>query len=78
MQRQIALLLLSIAAPLASAFSVLPHTRSCSNQRLWSERQDKQDDRMSFDEAGAGLIDEEDKKRMESMGDYDTNPNVRR
>lgn len=30
----------------------------------------------SFDQAGAGLIEEEDRKRMEAMGDFDVNPNV--
>lgn len=35
------------------------------------------DQRTSFDQAGASLIEEEDIKRMETMGDFDSNPNVR-
>ena len=34
-------------------------------------------DRTSFDEAGRSLLDEQDLKRMDSMGDFDKNPNVR-
>lgn len=30
----------------------------------------------SFDDAGRSLIEEEDKKRMEEMGDFDSNPEV--
>jgi len=33
--------------------------------------------RTSFDQAGASIIEEEDVKRMETMGDFDSNPNVR-
>jgi hypothetical protein len=32
--------------------------------------------RTTFDEAGRSLVEEEDTKRMEAMGDYDLNPNV--
>lgn len=32
--------------------------------------------RTTFDEAGKSLVDEEDNKRMEAMGDYDLNPDV--
>lgn len=32
--------------------------------------------RTTFDEAGKSLIDEEDYKRMEAMGDFDLNPDV--
>jgi hypothetical protein len=35
------------------------------------------DDRTSFDEAGRSLLDEQDMKRMDAMGDFDVNPNVR-
>ena len=35
-------------------------------------------DRTSFDEAGRSLLDEQDMKRMNEMGDFDVNPNVRR
>jgi hypothetical protein len=33
-------------------------------------------DRTSFDDAGRSLIEEEDRIRMEQMGDYDLNPDV--
>ena len=33
-------------------------------------------DRTSFDDAGRSLLDEEDMKRMNEMGDFDVNPNV--
>ena len=33
--------------------------------------------RTSFDQAGASLIEEEDRKRLEEMGDFDSNPSVR-
>ena len=35
-------------------------------------------DRTSFDDAGRSLIDEQDMKRMNEMGDFDVNPNVSR
>jgi hypothetical protein len=49
-----------------------PHTSSDNNQ---SESEEKVI-RTTFDEAGKSLIDEEDAKRMEAMGDYDLNPDV--
>lgn len=33
-------------------------------------------ERTSFDQAGASLIEEEDRKRMEMMGDFDSNDSV--
>jgi hypothetical protein len=33
-------------------------------------------DRTTFDEAGRSLVDEQDMKRMDAMGDFDANPNV--
>jgi hypothetical protein len=33
-------------------------------------------DRTSFDDAGRSLLDEQDTKRMNEMGDFDVNPNV--
>jgi hypothetical protein len=33
-------------------------------------------DRTSFDDAGRSLLDEQDMKRMNEMGDFDVNPNV--
>jgi hypothetical protein len=35
-------------------------------------------DRTTFDQAGASLIEEDDQKRMEQMGDFDLNPAVRK
>jgi len=35
-------------------------------------------ERTSFDQAGRSLIEEEDQQRMEQMGDFDLNPDVRR
>jgi hypothetical protein len=32
--------------------------------------------RTTFDQAGKSLIDEEDQKRLEQMGDFDANPAV--
>lgn len=31
---------------------------------------------MSFDQAGASLVEEDDKKKLEEMGDYDENNDV--
>lgn len=42
-----------------------------------NEDADNKVDRASFDQAGASLIEEEDRKRMEQMGDFDTNDSVR-
>ena len=36
----------------------------------------EQIERTSFDQAGASLIEEEDQKRMQEMGDFDTNDAV--
>lgn len=33
-------------------------------------------ERTSFDQAGQSLMDEEDRKRLEEMGDFDSNPAV--
>lgn len=32
---------------------------------------------MSFDQAGASLVEEDDQKKLEEMGDYDENNDVR-
>ena len=47
---------------------------------LFSSKEDVDDvdktpktERTTFDQAGASLIEEEDQKRMEQMGDYDSN-----
>jgi len=42
-----------------------------------NQEEDVEPSRTTFDQAGASLIDEEDKKRMEEMGEFDSNPNVR-
>ena len=42
------------------------------------EEDDGTVDRTSFDQAGKSLIEEEDRQRMEQMGDFDTNPDVRK
>ena len=34
-------------------------------------------DRTSFDQAGRSLMEEEDQQRLEQMGDFDSNPEVR-
>lgn len=58
-------------------------TSSKSSPPIWSTQKGHDDDedetieRTSFDQAGASLIEEEDVKRMENMGDFDSNPNVR-
>lgn len=38
--------------------------------------EDDKVERTSFDQAGASLIEEEDQKRMEQMGDFDSNDSV--
>ena len=35
-------------------------------------------ERTTFDQAGASLIEEEDQKRLQQMGDFDSNDSVRR
>jgi hypothetical protein len=47
---------------------------------LYAEDEEKEDNTArssSFDEAGRSLVDEDDQKRMEEMGDFDSNPDVR-
>lgn len=56
------------------------HHRTQSPVALFSSQEDKDDnekvERTSFDQAGASLIEEEDQKRMEQMGDFDSNDSV--
>ena len=40
------------------------------------DEEDEKIERTTFDQAGKSLIDEEDKKRLEQMGDFDANPDV--
>ncbi len=73
---------------LVSAFSPLLDPRrtvSLSTRpqsRIFSSQWDDEDDDVatekpsSFEDAGAGLQQEDDKKRMDDMGDYDANPSV--
>lgn len=53
---------------------------SSSNNNSEDNKSDDADqqqyDRTSFDQAGASLIEEEDRKRMEQMGDFDSNESV--
>lgn len=74
-------------APIISsraAIKVSNHKRITS--RCWSSPMNKEQDekeeesvvqRTSFDQAGKSLVEEEDKKRLDEMGDFDSNPNVR-
>lgn len=66
-------------------------TRTSFSSRLFSTPQEKKDkeqideeineeielSNISFDEAGKGLLEEEDAVRLEESGDFDTNPAVR-
>jgi hypothetical protein len=49
---------------------------STSNSQEESDEDSPKITITSFDQAGASLIEEEDRKRMEAMGDFDVNPNV--
>jgi hypothetical protein len=40
--------------------------------------EDRVSDQTTFDDAGRSLMDEQDMKRMQAMGDFDVNPNVRK
>jgi hypothetical protein len=85
------LLVIQFAAcsPLIAAFSPVSHlggkiSLSSSRQQsiLFSSQWDDEDDDIatqkpaSFEDAGVGLQKEDDKKRMDDMGDYDANPSV--
>jgi hypothetical protein len=54
-------------------FSTPPPSPSEENA---NDSKDKMDSRTSFDQAGASLIEEEDRKRLEQMGDFDDNKSV--
>ena len=51
--------------------------RFSSPQEDTDEGDDRMKNRTTFDQAGRGLMDEQDNKRMEAMGDFDANPDVR-
>ena len=84
------LLVIQLAAcsPLITAFSPVPYLGrkiSLSSRQqgiLFSSQWDDEDDDIatekaaSFEDAGVGLQQEDDKKRMDDMGDYDANPSV--
>lgn len=58
-----------------------PASKFCRRtHHLWSSTPEKSDDenvdRTTFDQAGRSLIEEEDMKRLQQMGDYDSNPDV--
>jgi hypothetical protein len=63
-------------------FASLVSTTSASTTRLQLStnnpevEDDAAVDRTTFDQAGASLIEEDDQKRMEQMGDFDLNPSV--
>ena len=91
MRLPVALLILVLLEPSASFTTVYRQSSSivASNQRAVvdlkpastvlfssSEGEDDSPKSTSFDDAGRSLVDEEDKKRMEEMGDFDSNPNV--
>lgn len=53
---------------------ILPATRDLRQSRLVlaSEKGDDEIERTSFDDAGKSLIEQEDQKRLEQMGDFDS------
>ncbi|GKY97839.1 hypothetical protein MPSEU_000742000 [Mayamaea pseudoterrestris] len=73
---------------LSDAFTLVPQTNRRSSRVIAQSRistptallqsSNNQDEeyakRTSFDEAGASLIDEEDRQKMDQMGDFDMNP----
>lgn len=65
-------LLVLLAVVASDAFTVAPRARSI--QVFFAEKNEDEVDRTSFDQAGQSLIEEEDRKRMEEMGDFDSNP----
>jgi hypothetical protein len=70
---------------ISHAFSpIFSHNNKLTSQSrrvaLFSQWDDEEEEvatqPASFDEAGASLRDEDDKKRMDDMGEYDSNPAV--
>src|SRR3569832_1997358 len=60
----------TLANPVKSLYSTPPSSDTAEDEQKV--------DRTTFDQAGASLIEEEDRARMEQMGDFDANPSVRR
>lgn len=73
-----ALLSETVAFSLISSPSARTSTPSRQFRVLYSEKDEREDviERKSFDEAGKSLIDEQDRERMEQMGDFDESPDV--
>jgi hypothetical protein len=69
-------------SPILQQGSRLTTLRSSSRTRVFSSQWDEDDDgagvdqATSFEDAGEGLQNEDDNKRMDDMGDYDANPAV--
>jgi hypothetical protein len=69
-------------SPILHQGSRLTTLRSSSRTRVFSSQWDEDDDgagvdqATSFEDAGEGLQNEDDNKRMDDMGDYDANPAV--
>ena len=74
-------------APISSRRAAIKvNNHKLLTSRCWSsptnkEQEEKEEESMvqrtSFDQAGKSLVEEEDKKRLDEMGDFDSNPNVR-
>ena len=73
-------------APISSRAAIKVNNPKLATSRCWSSPKNKEQEgkeeeslepRTSFDQAGKSLVEEEDKKRLDSMGDFDSNPNVR-
>ena len=83
-QRTLLLVMLTAPATWGWAPTAITLSRPRTTQKLvlFSSGEDLEDfeqiERTSFDQAGASLIEEEDQKRMEQMGDFDSNDSVRR
>jgi hypothetical protein len=67
----------TVAATPRLSFYASPALFSSSNNDNNAEEETPDTARATFDQAGASLIEEEDRKRMEEMGDYDSNESVR-
>jgi hypothetical protein len=65
----------TVAATPRLSFYASPALFSSNDNNAEEETPDTA--RATFDQAGASLIEEEDRKRMEEMGDYDSNESVR-
>jgi len=77
--QRVAVQAFTVGAPLSRRSRAIRTTcrRFSSSKKEQEEEEDTAVQRTSFDQAGASLIQEEDTKRMESMGDFDSNPDVR-